>query len=768
MAEDSHHAPQQQQQQQSADHPQQQQQHQPRAGMLTRAFNSLQLGRKSGAGGKSGHSQSASSAQPHSITSSKFFDPAGNDADAVARKTSALSTTQQQRDLHAFTGVFPVPAPGCSPSEPPPQHTKLTKDQNTKYEAILAHFSQPSITFPVSFAPNAEKRECNEWETSRLLTRESLLRYLRAAKWDLNFAKKRLIDTIIWRREYGVDDLKPDEIEPEAESGKETVLGFDKRGRPLHYMTPHLNNTKESPRQMKFAVWILERAIDLMPPGVEQLALLINFQHKSRNPTSIANAKLMLYILQNHYVERLGIALCINVPWIFKTFFAAVQPFIDPVTREKCKFDEAIKDEVPLDQLNSDYGGNVDPKYDHSKYWPDLVRTCDRLREKQMENFRELCGSKVGASEWLIRGGDPAKAPGLAVVQTDTKETAVEKSQTPEKIAEVKTHDTAVAPVVETTSATDSKAGALTVDSTSTGDSASSPSTDTTATATTLTGQAAGTAATVATYAAESAKGLVHTTGEAAGTATQAALPVLNGIAGYAQMAAQTAVQIGGKGASVAEGMVAKLTSGVVAEPGVDAAKSADGTAAADAPHALHAEDLARAPPADVEVTPLVTPSADKLASENGAVTSAVSSAAPAPALQGEQVAGVDRTGGSSSSSNRAVTVLYFAAARSAAGTSSVQIRLPPPPPTSTSADFSLDKLCAVLVEDARSRLDSRTKDGAREEEEEEEIDPDELERVLGGVQLSVDEALVDEEEWGTTVLKGGEEVGVIPPVSGG
>jgi hypothetical protein len=63
---------------------------------------------------------------------------------------------------------------------------------------------------------------------------------------------------------------------------------------------------------MQYAVWILERAIDLMPPGTEQLALLINFDHKSRNPTSIANAKLMLYILQNHYVERLGIALCIN------------------------------------------------------------------------------------------------------------------------------------------------------------------------------------------------------------------------------------------------------------------------------------------------------------------------------------------------------------------------------------------------------------------------------------------------------------------------
>ena len=35
-----------------------------------------------------------------------------------------------------------------------------------------------------------------------------------------------------------------------------------------------LSQTKTSPRQIQFVVWILERTIDLMPPGVETLCLV--------------------------------------------------------------------------------------------------------------------------------------------------------------------------------------------------------------------------------------------------------------------------------------------------------------------------------------------------------------------------------------------------------------------------------------------------------------------------------------------------------------
>ena len=300
-----------------------------------------------------------------------------------------------------FDHIFAAPAPSVKLAPPAP----LSDSQQQKYDEMLDHFKSVK-EYPTSLKHNSPTKPLDEWETLRNLSRESMIRYLRATKWDVASAKKRLTDTIAWRREYGVDSLKAEDLEPEAMTGKETILGYDNKGRPLHYMHPSRNTTEETPRQMQFAVWVLERAIDLMPPGVEMLALLINFGGKKRNPTSISNAKLMLYILQNHYVERLGIALCINVPWIFKAFWNAIYPFIDPVTKGKCKFDEAIKDEVPNEQLASDFGGLLDFPYEHDKYWPQLVELSRKRREEQLERFRTLCNSEIGASEWVIRGGD--------------------------------------------------------------------------------------------------------------------------------------------------------------------------------------------------------------------------------------------------------------------------------------------------------------------------------------------------------------------------
>ncbi len=215
---------------------------------------------------------------------------------------------------------------------------------------MLQHFKSTK-EYPTSLKTNSPHKPLDDWETMRNLSRESMIRYLRATKWDVAAAKKRLTDTIAWRREYGVDSLKAQDLEPEAMTGKETILGYDNKGRPLHYMHPSRNTTEETPRQMQYAVWILERAIDLMPPGVEMLALLINFGGKKRNPTSISNAKLMLYILQNHYVERLGYRALHQRTVDLQGLLERHLPFIDPVTKGKCKFDEAIKDEVPNAQL---------------------------------------------------------------------------------------------------------------------------------------------------------------------------------------------------------------------------------------------------------------------------------------------------------------------------------------------------------------------------------------------------------------------------------
>ncbi|KAH7341712.1 CRAL-TRIO domain-containing protein [Rhizoctonia solani] len=292
----------------------------------------------------------------------------------------------------------PPAAPAINPAP------ALNEEQENVYGIVLKHYSSPAYAIPgVDSQKAALKEEEKQW-----LTRECLLRYLRASKWVLATTITRLDDTLKWRREYGLYDLiTAEHVEPESLTGKEQLAGYDSERRPALYMMPSRQNTEESPRQLQFAVWMLERAVDAMGPGVENLDLLINFADRGKNP-SISTSKNMLSILQNHYPERLGLALIINVPTIINLFFKAIMPFVDPITRAKVKFNPEIIKEGIFDksQAVKEWGGEMDFVYEHEKSWKPLVDLCHNLRAEQTERWKKL-GGTVGLSEWDIKGGAP-------------------------------------------------------------------------------------------------------------------------------------------------------------------------------------------------------------------------------------------------------------------------------------------------------------------------------------------------------------------------
>ncbi|KAG9103102.1 hypothetical protein FRC06_000204 [Ceratobasidium sp. 370] len=290
----------------------------------------------------------------------------------------------------------PPPAPAVKPG------ATLDEDQKKAYGIILKHYSSPSYVIPNIEADKAALTE----EERFWLTRECLLRYLRASKWVLATTITRLDDTLKWRRDYGLYDLiTPEHVEPESLTGKEQLAGYDSERRPALYMLPSRQNTDESVRQLQFAVWMLEKSIDVMGPGVENLDLLINFADRSKNP-ALGTARTMLNILQNHYPERLGLALIINVPTLVNLFFRAIMPFVDPITRAKIKFNPEVVQEGLFDksQVMKEWGGELDFVYEHEKSWPGLVGLCESLRAEMKERWHKLGGS-VGLSEWDIKGG---------------------------------------------------------------------------------------------------------------------------------------------------------------------------------------------------------------------------------------------------------------------------------------------------------------------------------------------------------------------------
>ncbi|KAJ5558367.1 hypothetical protein N7461_002339 [Penicillium sp. DV-2018c] len=307
---------------------------------------------------------------------------------------------------------FPKPLESAKPTAP----AELTADQQSKYEAVLKTVSSWT-TVPTKAEKNAPTSPITDDE-KMWLTRECLLRYLRATKWNVSEAETRLQSTLTWRREYDLKKLTPEYISIENETGKQVILGYDIHGRPCLYLLPSNQNTERSDRQLEHLVFMLERAIDLMGPGQETIALLVNFNEtKSGQNASLGQAKQTLGFLQNHYPERLGRALVINVPFVIWGFFKLITPFIDPNTRQKLKFNEDLRQHVPPSHLMKSVGGDVEFRYDHATYWPALNTLADQRREAYRQRWVQG-GKKIGESEDYLKGGD---VPSLPQTQTEAK-----------------------------------------------------------------------------------------------------------------------------------------------------------------------------------------------------------------------------------------------------------------------------------------------------------------------------------------------------------
>lgn len=228
-------------------------------------------------------------------------------ADDASNGSSSQGPTVAE-DKPAGPQMTPIPYPVESAAIPSPP--ELTAEQQSKYEAVLETVKSWKEV------PSTKGKEGPITESEILwLTQECLLRYLRATKWNTADAEKRLLSTLTWRREYGVEELTGDYMSPESETGKQFIVGWDIAGRPCHYLNPARQNTEPSPRQVQHLVFMLERVIDIMVPGQETLALLINFKtSKTRTNTApgLSQGREVLNILQTHYPERLGRALIIN------------------------------------------------------------------------------------------------------------------------------------------------------------------------------------------------------------------------------------------------------------------------------------------------------------------------------------------------------------------------------------------------------------------------------------------------------------------------
>lgn len=338
-------------------------------------------------------------------------------------------------------GIMKTPFVDPAPSSRPMARPDLSSDQAKKYEEVLE-----TVKGWAEVPSNKGKAGPITDKEIMWLTKDCLLRYLRATKWNVNDAAKRILATLTWRRDFMTEEMTGDYISPENETGKQVLLGYDVAARPCLYLNPGKQNTEPSPRQVQHLVFMVERVTEMMVPGQEQLALLINFKSgakRSNTSPPLSQGKEVLSILQGHYPERLGRACIINVPWVVWGFFKLITPFIDPLTREKLKFNEDVRQYVPPAQLiRDDYKGDVDFEYEHDVYWPALLKLCEERRAERERRW-VAAGKGYGVDEDYLRGAGPILShPSAASDTVQDEEKAVET-------AHVDMHPEIVSPIVQ-------------------------------------------------------------------------------------------------------------------------------------------------------------------------------------------------------------------------------------------------------------------------------------------------------------------------------
>ncbi|CAN4080062.1 unnamed protein product [Withania somnifera] len=186
-----------------------------------------------------------------------------------------------------------------------------------------------------------------------------------------------LQETLKWRSTYKPEEIRWHEVAHEGETGKVSKASFhDRLGRVVLIMRPGKQNTSSPEGNIRHLVYLMENAILNLPEGQEQMTWLIDFHGWSLNTNiPIKTARDIIYILQNHYPERLATVVLYSPPRFFEAFWKVVKYFIDTKTFEKIKFVysnnkdsmELMKTLFDTENLPSEFGGKATLNYDHEE-----------------------------------------------------------------------------------------------------------------------------------------------------------------------------------------------------------------------------------------------------------------------------------------------------------------------------------------------------------------------------------------------------------------
>ncbi|KAL9548869.1 hypothetical protein MBANPS3_005470 [Mucor bainieri] len=168
---------------------------------------------------------------------------------------------------------------------------------------------------------------------------------------DLAKATQMLTDTLIWRKDFGADNLLDEAIDDSVLGSVSYIYKTDKEGRPVCYnFYGDIDQEKVFGDKDKFIRWrvqVMERGVQLIDfVSTDSMVVIHDYKNASlfgRSSNAKAATKEIIKIMQDNYPEFLAAKLFVNVPYWGAMIFKLVRPLLSEATTKKfvvCANDE--------------------------------------------------------------------------------------------------------------------------------------------------------------------------------------------------------------------------------------------------------------------------------------------------------------------------------------------------------------------------------------------------------------------------------------------
>ena len=158
-----------------------------------------------------------------------------------------------------------------------------------------------------------------------------LLRWLRSRKWNVPSTIAQIIETLKWRREWGVQELVANGeraiSQEELATGKTYFMGHDRMGRPVCCIHPreHVKGQFTHEESERLTVFCVETYRKILQTPIESVTVIFDMGGCDTKNIDLHQVKFLIHLLDNYYPDSLGVILILNFPWVLDKFWTIIK-----------------------------------------------------------------------------------------------------------------------------------------------------------------------------------------------------------------------------------------------------------------------------------------------------------------------------------------------------------------------------------------------------------------------------------------------------------